>query len=239
MVLIAELATNHGGDLALAEDMISAAADAGCDYAKTQAYSLEKLNPCDPQADWLRQAHLNSVEHEVLMLACEKRGIKYLSTPFDIDSLKMLRCLGLKAFKIASSESANDWWCPIDDESWYVSFPWGLGAPQIGQQAQYVVPPRYTFLSAIPIYPTPLECVGRATLLDGWSDHTVGIEACLWAIAQGVQVVEAHLSLGDSRGRLCSWDKSPLQMARIREFADNVATIRTGVAQQFRERWSA
>jgi N,N'-diacetyllegionaminate synthase len=209
--------------------MISAAADAGCDYAKTQAYSMTHMNPRDPQFAWMNQAALMRADHGRLMAHAEKRGIKYLSTPFDADSLRMLRALGLREFKIASSESANDWWGRQKGEHWFVSFPWGQ---KPADTAKCI-----TALTAIPLYPTPLEAAGRAILLDGWSDHCVGIEACLWAIAQGAQVVEAHLSIGDSRGRLCSWDKSPLQFARLREFADSVATMRTGVSQVFRERW--
>ena len=229
--IIAELSTNHGGDLVLAEDLIRAAADAGADYAKVQTYSLERLNPADPQADWLRQAHLDRAAHERLLAHGEKVGIQFLSTPFDATSLQLLRSLGLRTFKVASSEAARGWWKRQNGEHWIVSYPWGQKPPD--------TPKIITALTAIPLYPTPLECVGQATLLEGWSDHTVGLDACLWALAQGVSVIEAHLTLGDGRGRHMAWDKTPVQFARLREFADNVETMRTGVAQRFRERWTA
>lgn len=232
--LIAEIATTHGGDLAIAKDLISAAADAGADYAKFQTYSLEKLNPRDPQADWLRQAWLSRQAHEQLLAHCAKVGIQFLSTPFDADSLQLLRDLGLRTFKVASSESGRGWWEPNPHETWLVSYPWGMGAPQMGRHAYTL-----TSLTAIPLYPTPLECVGRADLLDGYSCHAVGNEACLWAIASGATVIEAHLTLGTGRGRQMPWDRTPVQFARLREFADSCETMRSGVATQFRNRWSA
>jgi N,N'-diacetyllegionaminate synthase len=230
--LIAELATGHGGDLALAKDLISAAADAGCDYAKVQTYSLEKLNPHDPQAGWLTQAHLTRADHEALMAHCSTRGIQFLSTPFDADSLRMLRGLGLKTFKIASSEAHSAWWGRLKGEQWIVSYPWG--------EKPADTPKCITALTAIPLYPTPLECVGRVKmdLTDGWSDHCVGIDACLVAIANGARVVEAHIMIAD-RGRNMAWDKPPRQFADMRNFADNCETMRSGVAQRFRERWTA
>lgn len=241
-VLIAENATGHGGDIAVAKDMISAAADAGCDYAKFQTYSLARLNPADPQADWLRQAHLDKAAHETLMAHCEARHIRFLSTPFDSESLQMLRGLGLRTFKIASSESGNDWWLPSWGESWYVSYPWGVvpNGPRVTIVGDGVYHPedRLTArLTAIPLYPTPLEAVGRATLLEGWSDHGVGLDACYWALAQGVRVLECHLTLGQGKSRVMPFDKTPAQMAEVRRFADACETIRSGVATTYRERW--
>lgn len=236
--IICELSTNHGGDVALAEDMIRAAADSGATYAKTQAYSLAKLNPRDPQKDWLTQAHLDQKAHERLLAVCQQVGIQYLSTPFDADSLRMLRELGLKTFKIASSESGNDWWQPRSGEQWLISWPWGVMPDEwrVMMRGGLVSSHKRINLAAIPLYPTPLSCVGRAILLDGWSDHTEGLSACQWALANGATVIEAHLKL-EGRGRNCAWDKSPEMFRELRDFADKIETIRTGISTQFRERW--
>jgi N,N'-diacetyllegionaminate synthase len=232
--LIAELSTNHGGDVDLAIDMVKAAADAGADYAKLQSYSLSKLNPADPQKDWLTQAHLDEAAHERIFQACRDVGVKPLSTPFDSDSLAMLRRLGLREFKIASSESSNNWWGPREGEQWFVSYPWGM---RDAVDYPFTCPPIRS-LTAIPLYPTPLEAVSRATLLDGWSDHVAGVKACTWAIAQGVQVLEAHLML-PGRGRNTIWDKTPEQFRLLRDFADACETMRTGVSVVYRNRWNA
>jgi sialic acid synthase SpsE len=222
--------------------MIQAAADAGCDYAKIQTYQLEALNPRDPQADWLRQAHLTREDHVHLQGVAKTAGIQLLSTPFEAASLQMLRELGFTEFKIASSESGNTWYAPAVGETWFFSWPWGMaprgsaGLTSRGTLSNegYVV---HHHLTAIPLYPTPLEAVGRATLLGGWSDHTVGLDACLWAIAHGVQVLEAHLTIPGSRHM--PWDKTPADFQRLRAFADSCETIRSGVGTQFRRRWQA
>jgi hypothetical protein len=138
----------------------------------------------------------------------------------------MLRELRLRTFKIASSESGNLWWQPAAGEAWFVSYAWGRG-----DWIREVV----TRLTAIPLYPTPLEAVDRAPLLDGWSDHVEGIDACLWALSRDVQAIEVHFTIG--KGRVCSWDKTPDQVRELRRFADSCETIRTGVATRFRERW--
>jgi N,N'-diacetyllegionaminate synthase len=230
--LICEISTNHGGDVDLAIDMVQAAADAGADYAKIQSYSIERLNPTDPQKDWLTQAHLDEAAHERIFQACRDAGVKPLSTPFDSDSLAMLRRVGLREFKIASSESGNTWWdeAITPGERVYLSHPWGI------QSRDWTWRPNMTHLAAIPLYPTPLEAVGRATLLGGWSCHAIGNAACFWAIANGAKVIEAHLRL-EGRGRQCAWDRTPEQFRELREFADDVETMTSGVATRFRNRW--
>jgi len=243
-ILIAELSTNHGGDVDLAIDMVKAAADAGADYAKIQSFSLSRLNPTDPQREWLTQAHLDEAAHERIFQACREAGVKPLSTPFDSDSLAMLRRLGLREFKIASSESGNDWWYPQAAEHWFVSWPWGEKGAEIPNPAEWIAgelvehPVMVHHLTAIPLYPTPLEAVRRGRLLDGWSDHTVGLAACQCAIAIDAKVIEAHLML-PGRGRNSVWDKTPEQFRQLRDFADDCETMTSGVATKFRRRWSA
>jgi N,N'-diacetyllegionaminate synthase len=230
--LIAELSTNHGGDVGLAEAMLVQAAEAGADYVKTQAYSLARLNPNDPQAACLEQSHLDEQAHARLMKAAAQAGVQYLSTPFDADALKMLRGLKLTRFKIASSEARGGWWMPNEGEHWFVSQPWGCERVRdINGRIKYN-------LTAIPLYPTPLECVSRAVLLDGYSDHCIGLSACEYAIARGAQAIEVHFKI-QGKGRNCVWDKSAEDIKRLRDFANDVQTMTSGVATTFRNRWSA
>jgi sialic acid synthase SpsE len=207
--LIAELSTNHGGDVGLAEAMLVQAAEAGADYVKTQAYSLARLNPNDPQAAWLEQSHLDEQAHARLMKAAAQAGVQYLSTPFDADA-----------------------WMPNEGEHWFVSQPWGCERVRdINGRIKYN-------LTAIPLYPTPLECVSRAVLLDGYSDHCIGLSACEYAIARGAQAIEVHFKI-QGKGRNCVWDKSAEDIKRLRDFANDVQTMTSGVATTFRNRWSA
>lgn len=237
--IIAECATGHGGDLDIAADMVRAAADSGADWVKFQTYDLAKLHPADPQAAWLTQAHLDKAAHERLMRVAAQAGIKFLSTPFDAGSLRMLHSLGLRTFKIASSESENEWWRLNAEDfqaEWLVSWPWGMKDWPDTASTVFDWRPRIkAHLTAIPMYPTPLEVVGRATLLDGWSDHCEGIAACQWAIAQGAKMVEVHLTIPGARCK--PWDKRPHEIEQLRLFADACETMRSGVGRVFRERW--
>lgn len=239
-ILVAELATSHGGNLQLAEDMISAACDAGADLVKLQSYRLSRLNPADSQADWLAKSWLSESAHERLITHGQKIGCEVFSTPFDADSLAMLRRLGLKRFKIASSESGNRWWEPRQLESWIVSFPWGLCGRRYTEwdDERDKWDPAYVRLTAIPLYPTPLECMSRAPLLDGLSDHCESLAACYWAIGQGAKMLEVHMAL-PGRSRVTAFDKSPTELRMLRRFAEDCETMRSGVAEKFRVRWSA
>lgn len=233
--IIAECATAHGGDVRLAQDMIRQAAEAGAHLVKFQSYSKASINPSDPQAAWLIQAHLDRDAHVALMETCRWAGVQFLSTPFDRESLQMLRDLGQTTFKIASTESGNDWWDPRAGEQWIISWPWGRGRG-IGAKNMHVL----AHLTAIPLYPTPLEAVGRAELIGrpergGWSDHCEGIKACQWALAQGIDVLEVHFTIPGARVKV--WDKSAADVRLLRDFADAMTTIRSGVGQVFRDRW--
>src|SRR3990167_5513109 len=103
--IIAELATSHGGDVALAEDMIAAAADSGAHTVKIQSYTLARLNPTDPQREWLTKAYLTEAGHERLLPCCERHRVQFLSTPCDWDAMLMLlNRLKQGRIKIASSQ---------------------------------------------------------------------------------------------------------------------------------------
>lgn len=229
--LIAELATSHGGDVDLACDMVKAAADNGAHTVKIQSYTLARLNPRDPQAAWLKQAHLDEAAHERIIKACQRQRVQFLSTPFDVDALLMLLRLNQSCIKVASSQSV--WVLPNDMMSvrFYKSWAWGRQVgPWAGQMDKH--------LAAIPLYPTPIEAVYAASLLDGWSDHTIGTTVCKHMISRGARIIEAHFCL-PGKSRQMSWDKTPEQFREIRDWADQVQTMTTGVSQQFRERWSA
>lgn len=221
-LLVAELATAHHGDVGLAKAMIAQAAEAGADYVKIQSYSLDALNPADPQAQWLRESWLDEDAHVHLQLVAEHHKVTLMSTPFDRAALDMLRKCKIDV-KIASSASGASWWSFAD----VVSYPWGRKGDR---DAFYA-------LTAIPLYPTPLECVGQVPLLDGWSDHCIGIDACLYAIARGAKMIEVHFTIEGARHM--AFDKTAKDIVLLRSFAESVATMTTGVSRVFRDRWTA
>jgi N-acetylneuraminate synthase len=121
--VIAEAGVNHDGSLDIARQLIDAAADAGADYVKFQTFKTEKLvTPSAPMAgyqirntgvsesqfDMLKRLELDKEAHMELIDHCKKRNIKFLSTPFDIESARLLgNEIRLPLLKIPSGELTN------------------------------------------------------------------------------------------------------------------------------------
>lgn len=120
--IIAEAGVNHNGDMERALALVDAAADAGADAVKFQTFKAERLVAGDaPKADYqkrqtdaaetqfemLRKLELDVPSHERLLARCRERGIEFLSTPFDLESVDLLTALGVHRFKVPSGEITN------------------------------------------------------------------------------------------------------------------------------------
>lgn len=120
--IIAEAGVNHNGSLEAALELIDAAADAAADVVKFQSFKSENVisvhapkaeyqmrttGTAESQLDMVRKLEFDRSAHEQLMRHCRKRGIAFLSTPFDEDSLEMLLDLGVDRLKIPSGEITN------------------------------------------------------------------------------------------------------------------------------------
>jgi N,N'-diacetyllegionaminate synthase len=121
-LIIAEAGVNHNGDIALAHQLVDAAADAGADMVKFQTFRAEKLATSqatkaeyqgrtteagESQQDMLRRLELTREMHEDLLAHCRSRGIEFFSTGFDETSFDLLVELGLQHFKISSGDVTN------------------------------------------------------------------------------------------------------------------------------------
>lgn len=118
--IIAEIGVNHEGNMALAKRLIDEAAAAGAHAAKFQSYKAEKIASKNSPAYWdtskeptKSQYHLfkkydafDAPDFEELAKHCQKKGIDFLSTPFDLDAVDFLAPL-VPAFKIASADITN------------------------------------------------------------------------------------------------------------------------------------
>jgi N-acetylneuraminate synthase len=118
-LFIAEAGVNHNGSLDLALQLVDAAADAGADVVKFQTFKAQHLvtaqaRKADYQAtntgegggqmDMLRKLELAPADHHVLLARCRERGIRFMSTAFDPDSLAFLGTLDIPAVKIPSGD---------------------------------------------------------------------------------------------------------------------------------------
>jgi N-acetylneuraminate synthase len=120
--IIAEAGVNHNGSLRMALEMVDAAADAGADVIKFQTFRAEHFissfaekaeyqksstGPGESQLDMVRKYELSEEDHGIIFDRSNKRGIEFLSTPFDPCSVDLLVSLGLRRLKIPSGEITN------------------------------------------------------------------------------------------------------------------------------------
>ena len=121
-VVIAEAGVNHNGSVDMAHTLIDAAADSGADIVKFQSFKADKLatpsaekaayqvkhtGADQSQVEMLKKLELSEKDQRTLFLHCQDRGIEFLSSPFDTDSLAFLIDLGVKRIKLGSGELTN------------------------------------------------------------------------------------------------------------------------------------
>ena len=115
--IIAEVGINHNGSLRLAKKLIDVAFDAGADYVKFQTFKTEKVmtrtaekaeyqnnftDKSETQFEMIKKLELDRADHEKLIQYCEEKGILFLSTAFDHESINLLAELNIPFYKIPS-----------------------------------------------------------------------------------------------------------------------------------------
>lgn len=121
--IIAEAGVNHNGSVAMARELIDAAVTAGADAVKFQTFRADRLVSCgaakaqyqiratdadESQHEMLRRLELDEAAHRELIGHCRQRGIQFLSTPFDLESVELLGVtFDLPCLKLASGEITN------------------------------------------------------------------------------------------------------------------------------------
>lgn len=228
-IIIAEAGVNHNGDIYLARDLIYEAAAAKADYIKFQTFSADKLaskdaklanyqkqrnNPHKSQYDMLKKLELTYEMHLELIEHCKKNKIKFLSSPFDIDSLEMLIKLGIDFIKIPSGEITN---FPLLRHVSSLNLPvvmsTGMSNVKEIEDALNVLLENELTKKDISIlqcntqYPTPMADVNLLAIQFlseyfgirvGYSDHTKGTEVPIAAVALGANIIEKHFTIDKS-----------------------------------------
>jgi N-acetylneuraminate synthase len=120
--IIAEAGVNHNGSLEMARSLVDVAAQCGADAIKFQTFRAEKLvsknagkaeyqkrttDTEESQFEMIKKLELDEKAHHELLQYCRVRGIQFLSTPFDVDSLNLLTRFDLPYIKISSGEITN------------------------------------------------------------------------------------------------------------------------------------
>ncbi len=179
--------------------------------AKKADYQLEHTDVGESQFDMIKKLELDIQTHRELIAYCQKRRIMFLSTPFDHESIIMLHDLALPIFKIPSGEITNlPYLRAIGALKKEVILSTGMATlGEIETALNILVDAgtclhHITVLHANTMYPTPMEdvnlhamvTIGKAlNVAYGYSDHTLGIEVDIAAVALGASVIEKHFTL--------------------------------------------
>lgn len=239
--VIAEVASNHGGDMVLAKEFIHAAAESRADFVKFQSWQARLMQPGDSQYDWFQRSELSNDAHHELMAECRARSIGFLTTCFDIQRVEYLASLGMSTIKVGSADTASyAMLSALRARFQHVILSTGMATDDEVRRAVAILKGgEFTLMHTVSLYPTPPEQVNLrrlrwlATMADslGYSDHTIGLDAPKLAIATGVAYVEKHFCLGrNGPGRVMPWDMTPAELAELTSFANQVEVL-TGVEE--------
>ena len=225
--IIAEAGVNHNGDPALAKKLIDIASEAKADAVKFQTFKAEHLVTRDAdkaeyqktttgsdesQFEMLKQLEFSDESYQELCSYAKKRGILFLSTPFDPDSADLLDRIGVPAFKISSGDLTN---LPLLSHIVTKNKPIILstGMACLGEIEVTVDHIKkkglrdLVLLHCTTSYPASLETVNLRAMKTlrsafgfpvGYSDHTTGINIASAAVALGACIIEKHFTLDRS-----------------------------------------
>ncbi len=255
-IIIAEAGVNHNGDIGIAKQLVDAAAMAGADYVKFQTFKTETLVSKDARkADYqqrnmsstddnsqysmLKKLELSREHHYELISYCNRKRIKFLSTPFDLSSIDFLASLHLGVWKIPSGEITNyPYLKSIALRHEPVIFSTGMcEMPDIEEAMKVLLrngltKEQITVLHCNTEYPTPMHDVhlhAMKTIAEqlgvkvGYSDHTLGIEVPIAAVALGACVIEKHFTLDrEMEGPDHKASLEPKELARMVSAIRNV-----------------
>lgn len=228
--IVAELSANHGHALETALASVRAAKEVGADAIKIQTYTADTITlDCDTPDfrvdsgtlwdgrtlyDLYKEAYTPWEWHQAIFEEAKKCGLVCFSTPFDNSAVDLLESLGNPIYKIASFE--------ITDVN-LIRYAASKGKPMVistgiateedialaVQTCREVGNNDITLLRCVSAYPAPLENVNLRTMADmqerygvkvGLSDHTIGSDVAIAAVAMGATMIEKHFILDKSIG---------------------------------------
>jgi N-acetylneuraminate synthase/N,N'-diacetyllegionaminate synthase len=222
--VIAEAGVNHDGELDRAFQLVDAAIAAGADAVKFQTFIASEVITAEAakaeyqktttgahesQLEMVKRLELSFDDFRKLKIYCDDRKITFLSTPFDLQSVDFLDGLGVVAFKISSGDLTND---PllrhVASKGRPVILSTGMSDLDEVRDALAVIRAAgnddVILLQCVTNYPAAAEDINLRAMLSmqsafavnvGYSDHTLGIEVPLAAVALGACVIEKHFTL--------------------------------------------
>lgn len=224
--IIAEAGVNHNGSIKIAKNLIDVAVNAGADAVKFQTFKANSIvSKYAPKAvyqkrttpiseshfEMIKKLELDFDDHKELVRYCNQKGIVFISSPFDLESIDLLNGLGLKIFKIPSGEITNlPYLRKIGSLGKQIIMSTGMASLDEVKDAMEVLlasgtkRENITVLHCTTEYPAPIEEVNLKAMLTikeklkvnvGYSDHTMGIDIPIAATVLGARVIEKHFTL--------------------------------------------
>lgn len=260
--IIAEAGVNHNGSLDNAKRMVECAAEAGADAIKFQTFKAETL-VCknaqkaeyqkeatgneESQFEMLKKLELTEEEYEELKRYCGEKHIMFLSTPFDLDSLRYLNEIGIEIIKIPSGEITNyPYLREIGKLRKPIIMSTGMSTMAEVEEAVEVLQMNgardITLLHCNTQYPTPYGDVNLRAMLAlkdkfhtevGYSDHTLGIEIPIAATAMGATVIEKHFTL--NRGMEGPDHKASLEPDELKCMIQSIRNVEQAMGTGIKE----
>ncbi|MFA6290434.1 MAG: N-acetylneuraminate synthase [Victivallales bacterium] len=225
--IIAEIGVNHNGSLSMARKLVDSAKKCGADAVKFQtftadsvvtrtavkaAYQKRNTSSSESQYEMLKKLELSRPAHMALKKHCRKRGIEFLSSAFDEDDADFLYGIGIRKFKIPSGEITNlPFLRHIARKKCPIILSTGMSTMKEVREALGIIYSagnrNVTLLHCVTEYPAPHAEINLSAMLSmkkrfkvevGYSDHTVGMEIPIAAVALGAKVIEKHFTLDKS-----------------------------------------
>lgn len=224
VLIIAEAGVNHNGSVELAKRLVDEAKESGADivkfqtskldalvskYAEMAEYQKNNLGYEKTQKEMLRGLILEYGDFEEISNYCKEVGIKFLSTPFEIESIHFLENLGCDMWKVPSGEITNyPYLLEIAKTHKPIILSTGMSTLDEVRECVRLLKENgagdMTLLHCTTQYPTEYEDVNLSAMLTlkkefnvkiGYSDHTRGIEVPVAAVGMGASVIEKHFTL--------------------------------------------
>ncbi|MBE6087267.1 MAG: N-acetylneuraminate synthase [Clostridium beijerinckii] len=254
--IIAEAGVNHNGDISIAKRLIDVAVDAQVDAVKFQTFKSEKLVNRDAkkaeyqksatsseesQFDMLKKLELDKETHKILIEYCKHKNIMFLSTAFDLESIDLLNDLNMPIFKIPSGEITNyPYLRKIGFLHKKVILSSGMSTIDEIEDAINVLKENGTndisVLHCNTEYPTPMEDVNLNAMNTiknelnvevGYSDHTLGIEVPIAAVAMGASIIEKHFTL--DKNMIGPDHKASLDPEELKKMVEGIRNIESAL----------
>jgi N,N'-diacetyllegionaminate synthase len=243
--IVAEIGNNHEGDFGRAKELLHAAAECGVDAVKFQTITPAKLVTAD-QVDRIAQLNrfsLDSDQFAQLSKLAERYGVAFFSTPFDLEAVDQLDPIQ-SLFKISSGDNTfNDLVRKVGSKGKPTLISTGGMSQESIQRLHQVFSEaavddtaKLVLLHCISLYPTRPEDAqlwrikwlyeNFSELTIGYSDHTLGVEACKMAVAMGARVLEKHFTLDKNQSEFRDHQLSadPLEMSQLVSECHDVVT---------------